>query len=325
MDEDEPDNDVPFLGVLLDGYPDDPPEDVLLGCADGLGNAPTWPDCGGWIMVLFAVRFYPPHNVIGSRAVLERLIEALATCRPNLTWPDGGCGHDEHPPDDEDGTELASFGALMTNAEGRAYYNRERTDDIGSFYDEWTLEQRICPAHLAHMADTTLDMFRETLKTQFAPLDLAHLDGVFLRPDGRVDPPRLLDAVVAREPAADHAGVWAARRWETGAGAPDDRALLLGALFHAVRSNVRGMHWNAYDEVRRALRTVAPFDGSCPHHEHPPATDPRNHLDALKALYEPGESSFTRGQWECPKHTAQLAATTLRRLAGWNETYTYDP
>ncbi|WP_433463179.1 hypothetical protein [Spirillospora sp. CA-128828] len=334
------------LGNLIEGYPYGSPSGTIALCSSQLAGDPGGPGRGGWIMVLHALTWYATSGQIGSRHVLEEMIEALEAARGE---PEGweGCGHEGHPPVEKNITTLAELGVQLSTPGGQAYYAHDSADEYGEWADHGSLDELLCPAHLTSVADAALAELRRGLARLFDAPDLSHLDETYLRPDGRVDLHRLLDTIRRRyrsDKDADEAGLWAAQRWESGVGAPEDRLLLFVALCGAVLTNYPGMSRAGYDEVRRVAGKVdrAPLGAPCRHADglHPwfaaskkaalgnvmARSDP---FDALKAVYEPGEHQepggpFTREEWECPRHFAELARVMDERLDEWSEMRQYD-
>ncbi|MFB7208539.1 hypothetical protein [Streptomyces sp. NPDC056255] len=251
------------LGSVLNDYPNGDPFwdlDIHAGPPSDLSRAAL----AGYVVVAHANCWYAGSGRIRQRSLLDDMIEGLESVLPLL--PDEACAHEdgEHPALRSGGEEQASEGIHLQSPGGRSVLREEHADGYGASLEAWT-----CTTFLRALAVEARDHLREAVDTLFGTRETAHLDAVYLRPDGRLDITPLSERHVPfnDETASEEAALWAARRYEQlGPDGPAlDRTVLL--LLMGTAADSLELSYGIAREILGILRTAAATlpGGACDH------------------------------------------------------------
>ncbi|MEE1767416.1 hypothetical protein PUR34_04290 [Streptomyces sp. JV185] len=251
------------LGSVLNDYPNGDPFwdlDIHAGPPGDLSRAAL----AGYVVVAHANCWYAGSGRIRQRSLLDDMIEGLESVLPLL--PDEACAHEdgEHPALRSGSEEQASEGIHLQSPGGRTVLREEHADGYGASLEAWT-----CTTFLRALAVEARDHLREAVDRLFGTRETAHLDQVYLRPDGRLDIDSLSERHVPfkNETASEEAALWAARRYEQlGPDGPAlDRTVLL--LLMGTAADSLELSYGIAREILGILRTTAATlpGGACDH------------------------------------------------------------
>ncbi|MFE7260639.1 hypothetical protein ACFU9B_01000 [Streptomyces sp. NPDC057592] len=312
------------LGSVLNDYPNGDPFwdlDIHAGPPSDLSRAAL----AGYVVVAHANCWYAGSGRIRQRSLLDDMIEGLESVLPLL--PDEACAHEdgEHPALRSGGEEQASEGIHLQSPGGRTVLREEHADGYGASLEAWT-----CTTFLRALAVEARDHLREAVDRLFGTRETAHLDQVYLRPDGRLDITPLSERHVPfkDETASEEAALWAARRYEQlGPEGPAlDRTVLL--LLMGTAADSLELSYGIAREILGILRTTAATlpGGACDHadgHEpgHERTSDLRlariAHLYAPDAGPDPGPDpgqGFRSEVLTCPVHLAEVVTRGIAEI-----------
>jgi hypothetical protein len=315
------------LGSVLNDYPNgDPFWDLEIHAVPPgtLSRAAL----AGYVVVAHANCWYAGSGRIRQRSLLDDMIEGLESVLPLL--PDEACAHadDEHPALRSGSDEQASEGIHLQSPGGRAVLREEHEDGYGASLEAWT-----CTTFLRALAVEARDHLREAVDSLFGTRETAHLDPVYLRPDGRLDIKPLSERHVPfeDEAASEEAALWAARRYERlGPDGPVlDRTVLL--LLMGTAADSLELSYGIAREILGILRTAAATlpGGACEHADgHAPGRERTSgRLARIAHLYDPDacpapgqDSGQDSGQafgsevLTCPAHLAEAVAKGIAEI-----------
>ncbi|MEU2134255.1 hypothetical protein [Streptomyces sp. NPDC018352] len=312
------------LGSVLNDYPNGDPFwdlDIHAGPPGDLSRAAL----AGYVVVAHANCWYAGSGRIRQRSLLDDMIEGLESVLPLL--PDEACAHEdgEHPALRSGGEEQASEGIHLQSPGGRTVLREEHADGYGASLEAWT-----CTTFLRALAVEARDHLREAVDRLFGTRETAHLDAVYLRPDGRLDINRLSERHVPfkDETASEEAALWAARRYERlGPDGPAlDRTVLL--LLMGAAADSLELSYGIAREILGILRTTAATlpGGACDHADghgpgHERTSDLRlahiAHLYVPDAGPAPGPDSgqgFRSEVLTCPVHLAEVVTKGIAEI-----------
>ncbi|MEU9321501.1 hypothetical protein [Streptomyces sp. NPDC048295] len=309
------------LDSVLNDYPNGDPFwdlDIHAGPPGDLSRAAL----AGYVVVAHANCWYAGSGRIRQRSLLDDMIEGLETVLPQL--PDEACAHEdgEHPALRSGSAEQASEGIHLQSPGGRTVLREEHADGYGASLEAWT-----CTTFLRTLAVEARDHLRESVDRLFGTRETAHLDQVYLRPDGRLDIDSLSERHVPfkDETASEEAALWAARRYEQlGPDGPAlDRTVLL--LLMGTAADSLEMSYGIAREILGILRTAATTlpGGACDHADGHERTSDR--LARIARLYvpdadpAPGPDSgqgFGSEVLTCPVHLAEVVTKGIAEIEG---------
>ncbi|WP_329203317.1 hypothetical protein [Streptomyces sp. NBC_01435] len=312
------------LGSVLNDYPNgDPFWDLDLHARPPgtLSRAAL----AGYVVVAHANCWYAGSGRIRQRSLLDDMIEGLESVLPLL--PDGACAHGdgEHPALRSGSEQEAAEGIHLQSPGGRTVLREEHEDGYGASLEAWT-----CTTFLRALAVEARDHLREAVDFLFGTRETAHLDAVYLRPDGRLDIALLSERHVPfeNERASEEAALWAARRYE-GLG-PDgpapDRTVLL--LLMGTAADSLELSYGIAREILGTLRTAAAAlpGGACAHADgHAPGRERTAdrvariaHLYAPETCLAPEDADPGQGfgseRLACPAHLAEVVAKGIAEI-----------
>ncbi|MFB7850992.1 hypothetical protein ACFC34_28785 [Streptomyces sp. NPDC056053] len=307
------------LGSVLNDYPNgDPFWDLDLHAVPNrdLSRAAL----AGYVVVAHANCWYAGSGRIRQRSLLDDMIEGLESVLPLL--PDGACAHEdgEHPALRSGGEEQATDGIHLQSPGGRTLLREEHADGYGASLEAWT-----CTTFLRALAVEARDHLREAVDRLFGTRGTAHLDRVYLRPDGRLDIEPLSERHVPfkDETASEEAALWAARRYERlGPDGPAlDRTVLL--LLMGTAADSLELSYGIAREILGILRTAAATlpGGACDHADgHGRTSDRPAHIahlydpDACPAPGPDPGQGFGSELLTCPVHLAETVAKGIAEI-----------
>ncbi|MFD4945334.1 hypothetical protein ACFWNT_23075, partial [Streptomyces sp. NPDC058409] len=316
-------NNIRSLDSVLNDYPNgDPLWDLEIHATppSSLSRAAL----AGYVVVAHASCWYAGSGRIRQRSLLDDMIEGLESVLSLL--PDETCAHEdgEHPALNSGSDQQAAQGIHLQSPGGRTVLREEHEDGYGASLEAWT-----CTSFLRALAVEARDHLREAVDTLFGTRETAHLDPVYLRPDGRLDIERLSERHVPfeDETASEEAALWAARRYERlGPDGPAlDRTVLLLLMGTAAES--LELSYGIAREILGILRTAATTlpggacthaDGHAPGHERTCDRTARiAHLYAPDACPAPGPDfgqGFGSEVLTCPVHLADAVARGIAEI-----------
>ncbi|MFB7924177.1 hypothetical protein, partial [Streptomyces sp. NPDC056081] len=307
------------LGSVLNDYPNgDPFWDLDLHAVPNrdLSRAAL----AGYVVVAHANCWYAGSGRIRQRSLLDDMIEGLESVLPLL--PDGACAHEdgEHPALRSGGEEQATDGIHLQSPGGRTLLREEHADGYGASLEAWT-----CTTFLRALAVEARDHLREAVDRLFGTRETAHLDRVYLRPDGRLDIEPLSERHVPfkDETASEEAALWAARRYERlGPDGPAlDRTVLL--LLMGTAADSLELSYGIAREILGILRTAVATlpGGACDHADgHGRTSDRPAHIahlydpDACPAPGPDPGQGFGSELLTCPVHLAETVAKGIAEI-----------
>ncbi|MCX5340662.1 hypothetical protein [Streptomyces atratus] len=314
---------ISSLGSVLNDYPNgDPFWDLEVHATppSSLSRAAL----AGYVVVAHANCWYAASGRIRQRSLLDDMIEGLESVLPLL--PDETCAHEdgEHPALNSGSDQQAAEGIHLQSPGGRTVLREEHEDGYGASLEAWT-----CTTFLRALAVEARDHLREAVDTLFGTRETAHLNPVYLRPDGRLDIKPLSERHVPfkDETASEEAALWAARRYEQlGPDGPAlDRTVLL--LLMGTAADSLELSYGIAREILGILRTAAATlpgstcahaDGHAPGHERTSDRLARiAHLYAPDACPAPGPDSgqgFGSEVLTCPVHLAETVAKGIAEI-----------
>ncbi|MFG2625375.1 hypothetical protein [Streptomyces sp. NPDC048473] len=311
------------LGSVLNDYPNGDPFwdlDIHATPPSRLSRAAL----AGYVVVAHANCWYAGSGRIRQRSLLDDMIEGLESVLPLL--PDETCAHEEggHPALNSGSDQQAAEGIHLQSPGGRSVLREEHEDGYGASLEAWT-----CTTFLRALAVEARDYLREAVDTLFGTRETAHLDPLYLRPDGRLDIGPLSERHVPfeDETASEEAALWAARRYEQlGPDGPAlDRTVLL--LLMGTAAGSLELSYGIAREILGILRTAAatlPGD-ACAHADgHAPAHErTADHMARVAHLYAPGTCpapgpdsgrGFGSEVLTCPAHLADIVAKGMAEI-----------
>ncbi|MFF8716305.1 hypothetical protein ACF07T_33450 [Streptomyces sp. NPDC015184] len=307
------------LGSVLNDYPNgDPFWDLDIHAVPNrdLSRAAL----AGYVVVAHANCWYAGSGRIRQRSLLDDMIEGLESVLPLL--PDEACAHEdgEHPALRSGGEEQASEGIHLQSPGGRTVLREEHADGYGASLEAWT-----CTTFLRALAVEARDHLREAVDRLFGTRETAHLDRVYLRPDGRLDIEPLSERHVPFKDgtASEEAALWAARRYERlGPDGPAlDRTVLL--LLMGTAADSLDLSYGIAREILGILRTAAATlpGGACDHADgHGRRSDRSAHIahlydpDACPAPGPDPGQGFRSELLTCPVHLAETVAKGIAEI-----------
>ncbi|MGW1432957.1 hypothetical protein ACWD6K_30585 [Streptomyces sp. NPDC002431] len=311
------------LGSVLNDYPNGEPLWDLEIHAVPPGD-PSRAALAGYVVVAHANCWYAGSGRIRQRSLLDDMIEGLESVLPLL--PDGACAHGDgdHPALRSGTDQQAADGIHLQSPGGRALLRREHADGYGAPLEAWT-----CPTFLRALAVEARDHLREAVDRLFGTRETAHLDRVYLRPDGRLD----IESLSARHApfqdgtASEEAALWAARRYERlGPDGPDlERTVLL--LLMGTAADSLELSYGIAREILGILRTAATTlpGGACDHADgHAPDRErASDRLARIVRLHTPGAcpapgadsgQGFGSEPLACPVHLAEVVRKGIAEI-----------
>ncbi|MGW1693664.1 hypothetical protein [Streptomyces sp. NPDC002399] len=310
---------ISSLGSVLNDYPNGDPFwdlDVHAMPPATLSRAAL----AGYVVVAHANCWYAASGRIRQRSLFDDMIEGLESVLPLL--PDTACAHGdgEHPALSSGSDQQAAEGIHLQSPGGRALLREEHEDGYGASLEAWT-----CTTFLRALAVEARDHLRAAVDALFGTRETAHLDAVYLRPDGRLDIGPLSERHVPfkDESASAEAALWAARRYEElGPDGPAlERSVLLLLMGTAAESLELpyGMAREILDVLRTAVATLpgeacAHDDGHAPRYERTADRMARvAHLYAPDICPAPDPASDS-GPLTCPAHLAEVVAKGVAEI-----------
>ncbi|MFH0516063.1 hypothetical protein ACHBTE_02655 [Streptomyces sp. M41] len=281
-------------------------------------------DRPGRLQVVRAVSWHAVSGMIQDRSVLRSLINGVEKVLPDFA--DATCDHAEHPKLSGHSTSAAELGIVLSTPAGRRVY----THNPDRYGDGAPLEQLVCPAYMAQVAQETLTELRAGRDRLFGPRDTSHLDAEYLRADGLLDIQKIterLQNVSWNEQYADELGLWAARRYDRlgqteDSGRPGDqarrvreRAVLLLTAHQTMTVSYPAPPYAVARDILAIMRTVAaaPRPDRCPHTDAHPPLDAGDFRDGLPHFYTPDafpplDGALSVESWTCARFAGEVAA-----------------
>jgi hypothetical protein len=291
----------------------------------------------GRLQVVRAVSWHAVSGMVRDRSVLDNLITGVEKVLPDFAG--AACDHAEHPTLSEHSTSAAELGILLCSPAGRALYERDRDHYGGGA----SLDQMMCPAFMAEIAQETLTELRTGRDRLFGPRDTSHLDAEYLGADGSLDIEKIaerLENAGRNEKYTDELGLWAARRYERlGQADPErqaghveqadhvrERVVLLLTAHRAMTISYPSPPPAVTGGVLTIMRAVAdaPRPEQCTHADaHPPLSG--GHLHAglphfyAPARFPPTGEVHSVQSWTCPRFLGEVAETCVGDLEALGE------
>lgn len=317
------------LSALLEGYPK-PWTDVNDEIAEQgweLSGATDPYDRAGRIMVVRAVSWYAVSGMVRKKSVLDDLIEALDKALAHESQVPCEHGPDGHPHLPDSGPAAAELGIRLSHPGGRLLHELDReTSGRGP-----SLETLLCPAFVAGIAQTSLDLLRDRREVIFGRRDTSQCDAEYLRPDGRLEIERIAERLrhtSLNEEYAEDLALWAARRYEHAADGRERAVLLLTAtqaMDIAYPSPAPGVVRDVLPVLRSAAE--APRPQECAHGDEHPELRRAQFRSGLPHFYAPeefpppeSETATATGTvsspeaWTCPRFLGEVADEAVSDL-----------